>query len=88
MREERLYNISKSLHNSAEQALAAREEALAARAQRLELVSPVRVLARGYSVTQKDGHALRAANEANIGDTVTTLLHEGSITSVITEVTT
>ena len=87
-REEKLYNISKSLHNSAEQAFAAREHALAARAQRLELVSPVRVLARGYSVTQKDGHALRAAGEAAVGDTVTTLLHEGSITSVITEVTT
>jgi len=86
-REEKLYNMSKSLHIGVEAAFSNAEQTLAVRAKSLELVSPVRVLARGYSVTQKDGHALRAAAEAQVGDTVTTLLHEGCIRSVITEVT-
>ncbi len=86
-KEEKLYNIERSLHNSVEKFIAGKEKLLSDRARSLELVSPVKVLARGYSVTQKDGRALRSAGELRPGDTVFTLLNEGSLTSVVTEVT-
>lgn len=50
-------------------------------ALQLESLSPLKVLARGYSLTQKDGHVLRSAAEVANGDLVETRLHEGTITS-------
>jgi exodeoxyribonuclease VII large subunit len=38
----------------------------------LDALSPLAVLARGYSVTfrRKDGHVVRAANEVKVGDEI------------------
>ncbi|MCA9294047.1 MAG: exodeoxyribonuclease VII large subunit [Phycisphaerales bacterium] len=48
----------------------------------LEVVSPMAVLARGYSMTLRaDGSALRRAGDATPGDTLTTRLSAGTVTS-------
>lgn len=50
----------------------------------LETLSPLKVLARGYSVTQnQDGKALLSANQVKIGDHITTRLAQGSIISQV-----
>lgn len=56
---------------------------LASRAARLENLSPLNVLARGYSVTRKeaDGSVVQSAKQVQVGDRIVTLLREGSIIS-------
>jgi exodeoxyribonuclease VII large subunit len=61
-----------------------RVEALAAQ---LESLSPLNVLARGYSLTrgEKDGRLIRNADQVVVGERVVTLLHQGKFTSRIEE---
>jgi exodeoxyribonuclease VII large subunit len=53
---------------------------LAGAAGRLNSLSPLAVLGRGYSLTRTaDGRVVRAAREVQSGDPVSVLLHEGSL---------
>jgi exodeoxyribonuclease VII large subunit len=57
-------------------------ESLSARAARLESLSPLNVLSRGYSLTQKaDGVILRETSGVSVGDEITTRLQSGRLIS-------
>ncbi len=56
-------------------------------AQRLESVSPVAVLQRGYSLVYHNNTLVRNAAKLNIGDTLTMQFAEGGCTAAVTEVT-
>jgi exodeoxyribonuclease VII large subunit len=58
-----------------------RLERLRGVAGRLESLSPLKVLARGYSITQRDGRVLRDVADADVGDRIRTILHRGRLTS-------
>jgi len=58
-----------------------RRQAAASLASRLEALSPLRVLARGYSVTLKDARVVRKASDVEPGDELRTRLAEGEIRS-------
>lgn len=51
--------------------------------KQVELLSPERVLRRGYSLTIKDGHAITSANELQAGDRITTRFAQGSVESTV-----
>jgi exodeoxyribonuclease VII large subunit len=51
-------------------------------------LDPENILRRGYSITLKDGQVVKAAEEVRKGDTLTTLLAGGKITSSVTSDTT
>ena len=51
--------------------------------QRIRALSPDRLLARGYSITLKDGHAVTDATQLASGDRLTTRLAKGEIRSVV-----
>ena len=44
----------------------------------LNAMSPLNVLARGYSISEKEGRPLRSAKELSAGDAITVLLRDGS----------
>jgi len=48
-----------------------------------KLASPARILALGFSITLKDGHALRNAADLQTGDVITTRFHQGERQSVV-----
>ncbi len=52
--------------------------------QRLSDASPERLLGRGYSITLKNGKAVTDASQLKPGDTLTTRLHRGEVTSTVT----
>lgn len=57
---------------------------LTSAARQLELVGPVSVLRRGYSVTYKaDGGVVRGPTDVRVGDAMVTRLAEGRIESVV-----
>lgn len=65
--------------------LAARRQILATLAGRLDALSPLGVLARGYSLTQRadNGRLLRAAGEVQPGERIVTRLGRGRVSSTV-----
>ena len=45
--------------------------------------NPQRILKLGYSITLKDGKALKRAADVKPGDIIVTRLHEGNIESTV-----
>ena len=60
--------------------------AFALAAAKLDGISPLAVLGRGYSVTQKDYAVIRSTRQVNWGDELVTTVQDGTITSVVQEV--
>jgi len=64
--------------------LRAKGEALEHAAARLDALSPLKVLARGFSVTLKEGRVLTRAADARPGDELRTILADGEVRSRVT----
>jgi exodeoxyribonuclease VII large subunit len=59
---------------------------LAAAAAALHALSPLKVLSRGYSLTlNSGGTSIMSADQVSTGDVITTRLHQGTLTSVVTD---
>jgi exodeoxyribonuclease VII large subunit len=84
-RRARLKELSERLHASARQALALKKAAAGEAAARLALVSPKRVLARGYAiVTGPDGRVVSRASAAAVGQPLRLTLAEGALAAEVT----
>jgi exodeoxyribonuclease VII large subunit len=80
----RLGPLSARLGAAAEIRMKGAEGALGAVASRLDALSPLAVLSRGYSIaTRADGRALRSASEVKPGDAVNLRLHEGRLEATV-----
>ncbi|MCB9604645.1 MAG: exodeoxyribonuclease VII large subunit, partial [Sandaracinus sp.] len=85
----RLGQARTRLLGSTDAPLARSRGRLGALAARLDALSPLRVLERGYAITfAPDGRALRRADEVKVGDAVRTRLHRGSIVARVESVET
>lgn len=68
------------LNRAARQRLLSCQQRLEATATHLESLSPLNVLARGYSLTRNEaGHVIRAAEQVQTGERVETLLQKGKL---------
>lgn len=64
-----------------------RQHAIALAAARLDSLSPLAVLARGYTVTQKDDYTLlQSTQQVRWGDELITTLADGTVRSVVQQV--
>ena len=53
---------------------------------KVRLLNPLSILDRGYSVTQRaDGKVVRSTHDVQPGDTLSTRLADGTLTSTVTE---
>ena len=69
-------------------ALVRRRHAIDAACGKLEALSPMKVLERGFSLTQRaDGHLITSATEVTPGDEVQIRLHDGSFAATVGEKT-
>ena len=72
------------IHNAAARLIERRADRLEALGRELEVVSPLRILARGYTVTSDDqGRILRSASEAGARSVLMTTFPDGSVRSVV-----
>ncbi len=79
--------LSERLQQAMQRNLERRQQQLGHQANMLQSLSPLSVLGRGYSLTQtQDGGVLQSADQANVGDTLTTRLAEGMVESQITAI--
>ena len=53
---------------------------------KLESLSPLKVLSRGYSIAKKDNNIIKSSSELSIGDNITIQFADGNVISQITEV--
>jgi exodeoxyribonuclease VII large subunit len=82
-RSRRLDELDLRMQRATQQRLTKLKDRLTGDAARLESLSPLAVLARGYSVTQLagSGKIVRSASQVQPGDLVQTQLHEGHFVS-------
>ncbi|MCF0235029.1 MAG: exodeoxyribonuclease VII large subunit, partial [Thermoguttaceae bacterium] len=83
----KLTELELRLNKNADDVLARAELKMATTAAKLEALSPIAALARGYSLTtrKRDGALLRRAADVEIGEIIETRLAEGTIRSVVVE---
>lgn len=86
-RMEQLEDLSKRLVRSVEQTLERKESAFKESIGKLDALSPLAVLKRGYSLTKKarTGEVLTDSSNVAIGDTIETTLANGVVRSVVVE---
>ena len=75
-----------NLVSAYERQLEARKAKLAGSAAKLDALSPLKVLTRGYSIVQSQGKTLRRASEVSVGQRVDVKLAEGVLGCVVQEV--
>jgi exodeoxyribonuclease VII large subunit len=84
--EQRLDEWADRLERIQRQHLERSRERVGAYAARLETLSPLNVLGRGYSLTRKENQEIvRDASQLRPGDRLETLVHKGRITSRVEE---
>ncbi|MFN0195256.1 MAG: exodeoxyribonuclease VII large subunit [Planctomycetaceae bacterium] len=83
----RLDDWSERLNRSIALCIARTRQQIAHSAATLEALSPLRVLERGYSMTQelRSNRYLRSAKDVQIGELIRTRLHEGTLISRVEE---
>ena len=79
----RIDRLREKLDEEANSALKEKTHILSAAAAKLDALSPLKVLSRGYSVCQKDGQAIFSASEVQTGDEVKVLLCQGTISCTV-----
>ncbi|MCK4283119.1 MAG: exodeoxyribonuclease VII large subunit [Candidatus Brocadiae bacterium] len=85
-RAQKLDDIVEKVKTSFAHRLGVLREEAAAMGRRLDALSPLRVLERGYSVTlTSDGRILRSVERVSRGDRITSKLHRGEILSKVVE---
>jgi exodeoxyribonuclease VII large subunit len=80
-RERRLDELAERLQRAGEQDSERRRQRVAQYAEQLHALSPLNILARGYSLTQWGTTIVRSASDVSVGDKVRTRLANGSIVS-------
>ena len=79
----RLLTASKDLMQVSAALLARQRHRLELFQQRITDASPDKLLARGYSITLKEGKPVTNASQVSPGDEIITRLHHGELTSIV-----
>ena len=78
--------MQKNLAVLAQRQMAQRQQRFTALTAKLDALSPLKVLGRGYAVAKSaDGTILRAAEDAAVGETIEVLLGRGSLACTVNE---
>ncbi|HEY8347530.1 MAG TPA: exodeoxyribonuclease VII large subunit [Symbiobacteriaceae bacterium] len=81
---QRLDELVRRLGYAAGHLVGTRRKELAALAGRLDALSPLAVLGRGYSITRRmDGQVVKDARQVAVGERVSVLLHRGRLTCLV-----
>ena len=79
-----LLTVRKDIVQAATSSLSRHHHRLELLQQRLTDVSPEKQLARGYSITLKNGRIVKNVSSLNEGDEITTRLYQGELISTVT----
>lgn len=80
----RLDHISKQFTAAAQNKLQRQRHRVAQAAGKLDALSPLKVLSRGYSIASQNGQALRSVSQWQAGERVTLRLADGAVSGELT----
>ena len=84
---EDLSSLQEELDDSIKDYISEDQRLIKSYSDRLEALSPLKVLERGFSITQgKDGKLITSIKDTEKGDSVVTILKDGAIISTVEEV--
>ena len=87
IRRNNLIHLSQRLFAAEDRITARKRMQFSAYTAKLDALSPLKVLSRGYAITQKeDGSVVRAVSDATVGDRLTVTLADGRITACVEDV--
>lgn len=72
-----LDSVSEKMISSLKQQVASKETKFAAAISKLDVLSPIKTMLRGYSVVQKNGKAINSAKKLLKGDKISIMLSDG-----------
>ena len=84
-REGRLRELERHLSHLVDHGIEMRESGLQGVVGRLNAVSPLHTLERGYSITLKDGGVVSSVRQVEIGDRIEVVVKDGSIMGLVGE---
>jgi exodeoxyribonuclease VII large subunit len=82
-KEKEIQILSQLLQHGADQFILKQQNLIHQFQTKIELLKPENILRRGYSITMKDGVAIRNAEEVSKGEVITTKLFHGEVESVV-----
>ena len=85
-KEKSLQLLQNRLLAAQQASVAKKEQHFASLTAKLDAMSPLKVLSRGYAMAQKGSQVLRSASQVTTGDAVTVTFSDGSLTATVTEV--
>lgn len=86
-RRQRLDMAVLKLQQNAKSALTERQHSLEVAMEKLEILSPVQVLRRGYGLVEQEGHVLTSVKEAKVGSSIKITLKDGSLSARVENLT-
>ena len=79
--------LSKQLYANENQQIAYKKQKYIGYAAKLDALSPLKVLTRGYALTQRpDGEVIRSVSQVSVQDPICVVLGDGTVTARVTEV--
>lgn len=82
---QRTDRTAQHLHSAAKEARSKARHRLELVLKRLELLNPVQLLYRGFSVVEKDGHTVCRAKELSAGDRLRITFADGKVNAVVAD---
>ena len=86
-RRQRLDMAVLKLQQNARSALTERQHSLEVAMEKLEILSPVQVLRRGYGLVEQEGHVLTSVKEVKVGSSIKITLKDGSLSARVENLT-
>ncbi len=83
---QRIDDLMVSARSSIEHSLEIKQRDMASVAGKLNMLSPLAVLERGYSITMKDDSAVRSVKQVEVRDLIVTKFSDGSVVSKIEKI--
>lgn len=84
-RKQRLDRAQARLLELCQKSLVTKKQALTTAMEKLEILSPVHVLRRGYSIVEKQGRPITSVRQVTAGDALTLVMKDGRITAIAKE---
>ena len=86
-RRETLASVTNRLVSAQSRGIALKKQRFVALTSKLDAMSPLKVLTRGYAMTQtENGELLKSVRSVTVGDSIKVSLQDGSITAKVSDI--
>jgi len=79
-------HLTMSLNSYFERYLTKRQNDYVISINKLELLNPLNIMKKGYSVTRKNGKILKSISQINKNDELDILMNDGSLKAIVKEI--